>query len=109
MKLITKEVLDRLPKLYSQDGKPHSEVKIIVKFFDPCGSWSWYASEGDVQEDGDIMFFGLVDGFEKELGNFSLNELMSVRGPMGLRIERDLHYGFDHTLAEVMGESVTAS
>jgi hypothetical protein len=109
MMMLTKEIKDRLPKLYSQDGKKPEDVKIIVKFFQPWGSWSWYASEGELQEDGDYMFFGLVDGFEKELGNFSLNELMSVRGPMGLRIERDIHYGFEHTLAEVMGEAVSAS
>ena len=31
-----------------------------------------------------------VDGFEKELGYFSLRELESARGPLGLPIERDL-------------------
>jgi hypothetical protein len=36
--------------------------------------------------------FGLVDGHAKELGYVSLNELMSVRGPMGLPIERDLYW-----------------
>lgn len=37
-------------------------------------------------------FFGLVDGFEKELGYFSLSELESVKGPLGLKIERDLYF-----------------
>ena len=106
MKLLTKEVLNRLPKLYANDGKPHSEVKIIVKFFDPCGSWSWYCTEGELQEDGDYRFFGLVAGHEKELGNFSLNELKSFKGPLGLGIERDMHFGFDHTLMEVMEKSL---
>ena len=36
--------------------------------------------------------FGLVDGHEKELGYVSLNELRSVRGPLGLPIERDLYW-----------------
>ncbi len=36
--------------------------------------------------------FGLVDGHEKELGYISLNEIMSVRSPMGLPIEYDLYW-----------------
>ena len=30
MKLLTKEIIDRLPSLNSQDGKPPEAVKIIV-------------------------------------------------------------------------------
>jgi hypothetical protein len=37
-------------------------------------------------------FFGLVDGQFKELGYFMLAELESATGPMGLHIERDLHW-----------------
>jgi len=43
-------------------------------------------------EDGDWLFYGLVDGFEKEWGYFSLKELESVRGPLGLGIERDIYF-----------------
>ena len=39
-----------------------------------------------------IMFFGLVEGFEKELGYFNLSELEAVRGHLGLPIERDLYW-----------------
>ena len=38
------------------------------------------------------MFFGLVIGFEQELGYFSLTELEAARGPLGLPIERDQHF-----------------
>ena len=31
-------------------------------------------------------------GFEAEFGYFSVRELESVRGPLGLPIERDLHF-----------------
>ncbi|MEZ6212599.1 MAG: DUF2958 domain-containing protein [Phycisphaerales bacterium] len=73
----------RLPPLYTtqNDTDPIAQVK----FFDPCGSWTWYATEFD----GEDLFFGLVDGFEKELGYFSLSELASVKGPFGIGIERD--------------------
>ena len=60
----------------------------LVKFFTPDSSWTWYATEFD----GDDTFFGLVDGHEEELGYFSLRELQSVRGPLGLPIERDLYW-----------------
>ena len=32
------------------------------------------------------------DGFEMELGNFSLKELESIKGPLGIGIERDLYF-----------------
>jgi len=104
MKLLTQEVKNRLPKLYSQDGKPADQVKVIVKFFDPTGSWTWYATEGEQTPEGDWRFFGLVRGFEAELGYFHLSELIhakeGLRGMRGLPIERDMHFN-GHTLAEV--------
>ncbi|OHB59060.1 MAG: hypothetical protein A2Y12_18475 [Planctomycetes bacterium GWF2_42_9] len=39
-----------------------------------------------------LSAFGLVLGHERELGYFSLSELESCQGPLGLRIERDLHF-----------------
>jgi hypothetical protein len=88
MKLLTKEIERRLPSLYSQDGLGDDAVA-HVKFFDPCGSWTWYATEYDPKEK---LFFGLVDGLEKELGYFSLPELESIVRPFGLKIERDIHF-----------------
>lgn len=88
MKLLTKEIARKLPALYSQDGKGEEAIA-QVKFFDPCGSWTWYATEFDPKS---RIFFGIVSGFEREFGNFSLDELESLRRPNGLGIERDLHW-----------------
>jgi hypothetical protein len=85
MKLLTETIKKALPKLGETDG---TDAKVIVKFFDPCGSWTWYATEFD----GEDTFFGLVKGFETELGYFSLSELQSVKGPLGIGIERDLYF-----------------
>ena len=105
MMLLTQEIKRALPKLYSQEDKPAEQVPIIVKFFDPTGSWTWYVTEGEPTEDGDYRFFGLVDGFEKELGYFLLSDLQHAKaGQTGMRalpIERDLHFA-GKTLAEVM-------
>lgn len=88
MKLLTKELRAKLPKLYQTEKIPVEEKMAIVKFFQPWGSWTWYATEFD----GEDLFFGLVHGFEKEWGYFSLKELESVTGPYGLKIERDLYF-----------------
>lgn len=88
MKLLTKELRTKLPKLYATENTPLEEKMAVVKFFTPDSSWTWYAVEGQ-EEDGDFTFFGLVHGFEKEWGYFSLKELESVRGRLGLPIERD--------------------
>ena len=85
--LLTKEVLAKLPKLYTQEEKGLNAVA-VVKFFTPDSNWTWYATEFD----GEDLFFGLVDGFEKELGYFRLSELQSVKGALALPIERDMFF-----------------
>lgn len=85
--LLDKSSRDKLPSLYSGEGLGLMAIA-PVKFFTPDSNWTWFASEFD----GDDTFFGLVVGFEAELGYFSLKEMQTVRGPLGLPIERDLHY-----------------
>jgi hypothetical protein len=84
MKLLTKEICASFPEWMSTDGQGDS-AKVIAKFFTPDSNWTWYATEYD----GEDTFFGLVCGHETELGYFSLSELQSVKGPLGLAIERD--------------------
>ena len=86
MKLMTKEVESRIPALYSQEKNTNPTVQ--AKFFTPWSNWTWYVLEGK-KENGDWLFFGYVVGQDKELGYFTLNELATVRGPAGLKIERD--------------------
>ena len=100
MKLLTKALEKKLPPLYSQDGKDPKDVKVILKLFHPCSSYTFFVTEGSKQEDGDWLFFGLVQGTgPEELGYVSLRELQSVRF-RGLPMERDLYFGA-HTLADV--------
>ena len=93
MKLLTKEMRKKLPPLYAQESKGGKAV-VYLKLFTPDAGWSWLATEGSAVTDEqgneiDFQFFGLVEGQCKELGYFNLSELESVRGPMGLPIERD--------------------
>ena len=89
MKMLTAKNKKDLPKLYATDKTPLAEKIIIVKFFCPWSNWTWYVFEGQETENGDYEFFGMVEGHEKELGYFTLGELESIRGPFGLKIERD--------------------
>ena len=87
MKLLTKEILKQIPNLYAQEKS--KDPIVYVKFFCPWSSWTWYATEYSPE---DKVFFGYVCGFENELGYFSLEELESIVGPGGLKIERDIHF-----------------
>ncbi len=89
MKLLTKELQRQFPKLYQTEETPAEEKIVIAKYFHPFSSWTWYAVEYDPDN---RLFFGLVDGGEKEWGYFSLDELESVR-VNGLPMERDLYFG----------------
>jgi hypothetical protein len=90
MKLLTQEIIKKLPPLYATDGQ--NEVPVIVKFFNPTGIGTWHICEGSKEEDGDYRLFGLCEIHEKELGYVMLSELQSFRGRWGLGIERDLWF-----------------
>ena len=92
MKLLTNDIKRSLPALYSTESIPANMKTILAKFFNPVGAGTWYVVEGDEQEDGDWVFFGLVDLLEKEWGYFTLSELESLDVGLGLGIERDIHF-----------------
>jgi len=98
MKLLTKEIEKKLPKLYSQEHEKNPAI--IVKFFCPWNQWTWFSCEGEKQKNGDWLFFGMVHGDDHELGYFLLSELEGVTGPFGLKIERDKYFGDGHRLNE---------
>lgn len=71
----------------------------VVKLFTPDANATWLLSELD-PEDPDLAF-GLCDlGLgEPELGYVRLSELVSVRGPLGLPIERDQYFTADKLIS----------
>tara|TARA_Y100000004_G_C8914186_1_gene412298 strand:- start:1071 stop:1370 length:300 start_codon:yes stop_codon:yes gene_type:complete len=84
MKLLTKDIEKKLVK---QLGTHEEDPVLQVKFF--VDNWTWYAYEYDPQT---RTFFGLVDGLELEMGYFSLDELESVTGQFGTKVERDQYF-----------------
>ena len=87
MQLMTQEIAEQLKNQFPMGSD--MEQLVVVKFFDPCGSWSWFAMNMD--EDGDYIW-GVVRGFEIEMGSFSLSELQEYKGRLGIGIERDLYF-----------------
>ena len=86
MKLLNKEIRKQLPPIGTQSES--EDPTVYVKFFCPWNHWTWFAYEFD----GEDIFFGFVKGNYNEYGTFSLAELGTIRGPMGLTIERDIHF-----------------
>jgi len=84
MKLLTKKLKKELPTLSEIDEDP----LVFIKYFHIFSSWSWYVCAYDPERE---VFTGLVDGFEVEWGDFSLEEMQEIE-VMGLNIERDLHF-----------------
>ncbi len=102
MMLLTKEIRDTMlangaATAAAPGGIDH---KPVVKLFTPDAGATWLLSELD-PEDPDIAF-GLCDlglGFP-EMGSVRISEIEAVRGRLGLRVERDLHFTAKGTVGE---------
>ena len=87
-KLIPQTLLSDIPDLYKTEG--NTNPLCYVKLFTPDRNWTWYIMEFS-KEDRNTCY-GYVRGFEDELGYFTLSEFESVRGVLGLSVERDLQF-----------------
>jgi len=85
MKLITKEIEKKAQKQYPEGSS--MDQLIVAKFFNPTSQWTWYLMNQD-PDDPDYLW-GIVRGFDVEIGSFSLEELETTKGKFGLGIERD--------------------
>ncbi len=71
-------------------GANMDKQKIVAKFFDPCGSWTWYLMNQDPNDPN--YLWGIVKGFDIEMGSFSLSDLTQYKGKFGIGIERDKYF-----------------
>jgi len=104
-KLITKTQMDAL----LENGQKAKEAqardtlfdpKPVVKLFTPDAQATWLLTE--IDPDAPDVAFGLCDlgaGFP-ELGSVLVSEIKSVRGQLGLAVERDLHFKASKTILE---------
>lgn len=86
--LLPKTIRSDIPDLYETEDQ--SDPICHVKLFTPDSQWSWYIIE--FSKDDLNTCYGYVMGLEHELGYFSLRELESTHGPLGLKIERDISF-----------------
>ena len=86
MELLPEALKKQLPPILSM--KLEEDPLVLCKFFYPGFPRQWYA----IKFDGHDTFFGLVEGFEVELGYFSLSELVKTRDAKGCPIERDISF-----------------
>lgn len=92
--VLSDQLVKALPPLYSTDNVPLEDRLVICKFHMPTESndWVWYVFEASRLDDyehitngclikNDYLFFGMVHGFENEMGYFLLSELLGLRCP----------------------------
>ena len=101
--LMTQKLADTIPALGStENARDYDDVLAPAKLFSPYSNWTWYITEMDPQTG---QCFGLVDGFERELGYFDLTELAETTVFGGVpAVERDLYWE-PQTLGEIKSGS----
>lgn len=72
MQLITKAQAAHIPALKATEYQ--TDPMVWVKFFCTSNGWEWYITEKGTGEEEDLLF-GLVKGWEDELGYICLSEL----------------------------------
>jgi Protein of unknown function (DUF2958) len=110
MALITQAQLDQLlangraQRNAIDNDQGAIDFRPVVKLFTPDAQCTWLLTELDPDHE---LAFGLCDlGMgEPELGYVSLPELRTVRGKLGLPIERDEHFDADRTLSTYADEA----
>ena len=89
--LMTRTLAARIPALGANDNVADpGDLLVPAKLFSPYTGWRWYITEWDARTG---RCFGLVQGFETELGSFDLTELSeaTVLGAVPA-VERDLYW-----------------
>jgi hypothetical protein len=110
MKLITDSLTQKLlangraQRDAMDKGEDALDFKPVVKLFTPDAQCTWLLTELD--PDGGLAF-GLCDlGLGcPELGYVSLAELATVRGELGLPVERDRHFIANKTISAYADEA----
>lgn len=85
--LMTEEIAKTAPRLYEQDGA--GDPTVYAHYFSCVNGWDWWLLEFDGTDEA----FGLVEGYDDELGYFSIKEMEELNRQMGFAaVERDEHF-----------------
>ena len=101
--LMTRKLADAIPALGANANVADcDDILAHAKLFSPYSNWTWYITELDAETG---QCFGLVEGFEREIGYFDLTELAETTVFGGVpAVERDLYWE-PKTLGEIKGGS----
>ena len=101
--LMTQKLVAAIPALGANENvRDYDHVLAPAKLFSPYNGWTWYITEMDPVTG---QCFGLVEGFERELGYFDLTELAETTVYGGVpAVERDLYWE-PQTLGEIKNGS----
>ena len=86
MEWIPQEIKQQIPKLYETEEQ-NNPIAYVKLFLD---GWTWYITELSI--DNNICFGYVISPFGAELGYFSLEEIKSIKGSLGIGVERDLEF-----------------
>lgn len=87
-KLLSEEQISTIPNLY--DTEDLKDPLCHVKLFTPDSNWTWFIIE--ISQEDKNLCYGYIKGLESELGYFTIQELESIAGPLGVKIEVDLSF-----------------
>ena len=91
-KLMTKQIERKAPALYATDGQGYDAIAQAHYFscYKGLAAWDWYMTEFDPETQ---ECFGLVKGFDIELGYFALAEFEELNRRHGFNvIERETYF-----------------
>lgn len=88
--LLPQDVLQKIPRLYSNEKTPVKEKMIWVRYF--LASFTWLVAECRVQKD-DVLFFGCtISPHGSEWGYFTLSQLAEIKIPNIPEVECDMYF-----------------
>ena len=101
MKLMTKAIKAKFERVGTQEGA--TDPLAILKLFDPCGRWTYYATEYNAEDR--VLWGYCVSALEPdydEWGHSDLGEIEATRNRFGLHMERDLWFR-PMPISEILG------
>ena len=105
MELVTKKQMDVLlangRRMMEEDIS--TSVWPVVKLFTPDANATWLLAW--VEPDEPDVAWGLADLGFPEIGAVRLSEIRSVRGPLGLPVERDVYFTARMSLSDYAREA----
>lgn len=107
MELLTDEIRQALLANGARlEVEPDLDPHPLVKLFTPDAGCTWLIAWAE-EEGGELILWGLCDlglGYP-ELGPVLYSELLSVRGRLGLPVERDLFFETDRPISRLASEA----